>query len=82
VKNGEIHAYPTQKAGTEQPFAYLITDGDHKDYVLSLEYKWGEKKFVPRLDVVRDSGLIYHVYAARDADWPAGPEAQNQEGDT
>jgi hypothetical protein len=82
VKNGEIHAYPTQKAGTEQPFAYLITDSDHKDYVLSLEYKWGEKKFPPRLTLIRDAGLLYHVHRARPSDWPASAESQIQEGDT
>jgi hypothetical protein len=82
VKNGEIHAYPTQKAGTAQPFAYLITDGDHKDYVLSLEYKWGEKKFPPRLELIRDAGLLYHVHRARPFDWPASAESQIQEGDT
>ena len=62
VKNGEIHAYPTQKAGTAQPNAYLVTDADYKDYVISLEYKWGEKKFPPRLEHVRDAGLLYHVH--------------------
>jgi hypothetical protein len=82
VKNGEIHAYPTQTAGTEQPNAYILTDADHKDYVLSLEYKWGEKKFPPRLNNVRDAGLLYHVHRARPSDWPACVEAQIQEGDT
>ena len=65
VKNGEIHAYPTQTAGSEQPNAYLVTDADYKDYVISLEYKWGEKKFAPRLEHVRDAGLLYHVHRER-----------------
>jgi hypothetical protein len=82
VKNGEIHAYPTQKAGTEQPNAYLLTDADYKDYVISLEYKWGEKKFAPRLEHVRDAGLLYHVYRDIPGNWPAGFESQIQEGDT
>jgi hypothetical protein len=82
VENGEIHAYPTQKAGSEQPNAYIVTDADFKDYVISLEYKWGEKKFPPRLEHVRDAGLLYHVHRARPADWPASAEAQIQEGDT
>lgn len=82
VENGVIHVYPTQAAGSEQPNAYLETDGDYKDYVLSLEYQWGEKKFAPRMNLVRDAGLIYHVHRARPADWPAGSEAQIQEGDT
>src|ERR1044071_9438457 len=82
VENGTIHAYPTQTAGTPQPNAYLLTDAEYKDYVLSLEYQWGEKKFPPRLDTVRDAGLLYHVHRERPSDWPACAEAQIQEGDT
>jgi hypothetical protein len=82
VKNGEIHVYPTQAAGSEQPNAYLETVAEYGDYVISLEYKWGEKKFAPRLDLVRDSGLLYHVHRARESDWPAAAESQIQEGDT
>jgi hypothetical protein len=82
VENGTIHVYPTQPDGGEQPNAYLITETDHQNYRLSLEYKWGEKKFAPRLGHVRDAGLIYHVHRERAGDWPAGAEAQIQEGDT
>ncbi len=82
VENGVIHAYPTQPAGGEQPNAYLLTDADYKDYRLSLEYKWGEKKYAPRLEHVRDAGLLYHVHRERAGDWPAAAEAQIQEGDT
>ena len=81
VEDGAIHAYPTQAAGSEQPNAYIETDASYKDYVLSLEYRWGEKKFAPRLNLVRDAGLIYHVHRERPSDWPAGSEAQIQEGD-
>ena len=81
VEEGAIHVYPTQPAGSEQPNAYLETDADYKDYVLSLEYRWGEKKFAPRLNLVRDAGLLYHVHRTRPADWPASAEAQIQEGD-
>ena len=81
VESGVIHAYPTQAAGSTQPNAYIETDAGYKDYVLSLEYKWGEKKFAPRMNLVRDAGLIYHVHRERAADWPAGAEAQIQEGD-
>ena len=81
VRNGEIHAYPTQIAGSAQPNAYLETNAEYGDYVVSLEYRWGEKKFAPRLDLVRDAGLLYHVHRERPADWPASAEAQIQEGD-
>jgi len=81
VEKGVIHAYPTQAAGSAQPNAYLETNAEYQDYVISLEYQWGEKKFPPRLELVRDAGLIYHVHRERPADWPAGAEAQIQEGD-
>ncbi|HTU65069.1 MAG TPA: DUF1080 domain-containing protein [Steroidobacteraceae bacterium] len=82
VENGVIHAYAAQPTGTVPPTAYLVTDAEYKDYVLSLEYQWGEKKYEPRLNLVRDAGLLYHVYKERDGDWPASAEAQIQEGDT
>jgi hypothetical protein len=81
VENGVIHVYRDEAAGSEQPNAYLLSTGEHKDYKLSLEYKWGEKKFVPRLNVVRDAGLLYHVHRERAGDWPAAVESQIQEGD-
>jgi len=82
VRDGAIHVYPTQPAGSEQPNAYLQTRADYRDYVISLEYRWGEKKFAPRNEHVRDAGLIYHVQRERAGDWPVGSEAQIQEGDT
>ena len=81
VENGEIHAYPTQAAGSEQPNAYIETQSDYRDYVISLEYRWGEKRFAPRVNLLRDAGLLYHVHRERADDWPAGAEAQIQEGD-
>ncbi len=81
VEDGAIHVYPTQAAGSEQPNAYIITDTEHADYRLSLEYRWGENKFAPRLNLVRDAGLLYHVHRQRPNDWPASIESQIQEGD-
>ena len=74
VEDGAIHVYPTEAAGTQQPNAYLLSDKEYKDYRISLEYRWGEKKFEPRVKLLRDSGLLYN-------DWPASIEAQIQEGD-
>jgi len=33
---------------------------EYGDYHLELEFKWGEKRFPPRADLPRDSGLLYH----------------------
>ncbi len=81
VENGVIHVYPDQKNGSEQTFAGLITDSVYKDYVLTLEYKWGKKKFKPRNEFVRDAGVLYHIFGP-DEIWPNSVECQIQEGDT
>jgi Domain of Unknown Function (DUF1080) len=81
VEGGAIHVYASEAAGSAQPNAVLITDAEFKDYKLSLDYKWGEKKFEPRLNLVRDAGLLYHVHRLREGDWPASIESQIQEGD-
>jgi hypothetical protein len=38
----------------------LATLKEYGDYHLALEFKWGEKRFPPRADLPRDSGLLYH----------------------
>jgi hypothetical protein len=82
VENGMIHAYARDEAGTTQPQAYILTHSEYRDYRLSLEYRWGPKKFAPRMNLVRDAGLLFHVYDHSMADWPHSVEAQIQEGDT
>lgn len=82
VADGAIHAYSKDAAGTAQSQAYIQTTSDYSDYHLRLEYRWGEKKFLPRLDLVRDAGLLYHVYGAEPDAWPRSAEFQIQEGDT
>jgi hypothetical protein len=59
----------------------LITLKSYSRYVLSLEYKWGERKFAPRNEFVRDAGIIFHMHGP-DVIWPSGVECQIQEGDT
>lgn len=81
VKEGMIHGYPTQKENSEQPFGALITDEEYENYTLSLEYKWGEKKFAPRNEDVRDAGIGFHVFDEH-LFWASCAECQIQEGDT
>jgi hypothetical protein len=45
-----------------------------------VEFKWGEKKYPPRENAVRDNGICYYVVAA-DKVWPRSVECQVQEGD-
>ncbi len=83
VTDGTIHAYPSAADGSRQPMGYVITTTEYADYRLTLEYKWGEKKFIPRAnpDMARDAGVCFHVRAP-DTVWPVSTECQIQEGDT
>jgi hypothetical protein len=81
VKDGVIHTYPGQAAGTPQPSAYFQTRGEYSDYVLHLEYRWGDKKFAPRMTRLKDAGLIFHAYENGENTWPHGIECQIEEKD-
>jgi len=81
VQDGMIHVYRDTPQGSEVPFGYFSTQQEYSHYHLRFEYKWGEKKFAPRMEVVRDSGVIYHMVGPHEV-WPRGVECQVQEGDT
>ena len=69
------------EGNSKQPFGELITEKEYENYILSLEYKWGDKKFKPRDENVRDAGVVFHVFD-EDIFWASGAECQIQEGDT
>jgi len=81
AENGMIHAYPGQTPNTLQSFGGIATDKNYDSYILSLEYRWGENKYEPRVNFVRDAGIIFHVHGPEEI-WPNGVECQIQEGDT
>jgi len=67
-------------------FGELRTKASFSNYHLSLQFKWGEKKWPPRdaPGTPRDSGLLYHVHgAAGDGGrvWARSIELQIQEHD-
>lgn len=65
-----------------EKFAYIATQKTYKNFHLKLEFKWGEKKYAPRLDQPRDSGICYRVPADEtDKIWPKSIECQVQEHD-
>ena len=41
-------------------YAGLVTKKEYENYHLSAQFKWGEKKWEPRLDARRNSGVLYH----------------------
>ena len=81
VKDGAVHTYPGQEAGSTQPSAYFQTRDEHSEYVLHLEYKWGAKKFAPRMQRLMDAGLIFHTYENVENSWPHGIECQIEDKD-
>ena len=82
VADGIIHTYPGQRAGSAQAAAYFQTRDEHKDFVLHLEYKWGEKKYAPRMHRVKDAGVVFHIYDSRSNNWPYGVEYQIEDGNS
>ena len=79
VDNGLIHMYATAEQGSKQPIAVVCTEKDFADYDLRFEYRFGTKRFAPRVDKKRDAGLLYHCYDEQV--WPSSIECQIQEGD-
>ena len=65
-----------------QRFSYIITEKSYSNFHLTLDFKWGIKKFPPRANAKRDAGVLYHaVLYSGDKIWPRSVEFQIQEGD-
>lgn len=65
-------------------FGYICTNKSYKNFQLTVEFKWGEKKWPPRnADTARrDNGLLFFVPGnGKDTVWPRSVECQIQEGD-
>lgn len=54
---------------TGEIYGCLFTKQDFKNYHLKLKFKWGAKKWVPRLDEYKDSGLLYHSQGKAGVEW-------------
>jgi hypothetical protein len=65
-------------------FGELRSKAAAGNYHLRFQFKWGEKKWPPRVNAARDSGLLYHVHAEPGAQgrvWARSIELQIQEKD-
>jgi hypothetical protein len=75
VENGLIHL-----AG--ESLGYICTDKSYKNYYLRVVFRWGERRYPPRQNAKRDSGILYHFpVTAKDEIWPESVECQIQEDD-
>ncbi len=81
VADGELRILDIENNGQTEAFGYVATEEEYADFHLRFEYQWGEERFVPRENLLRDSGVLYHMVGA-DKVWPTSVESQVQEGDT
>ncbi len=73
VEDGVIHV-----SGEE--FGALTTADEFENYRLTVEFRWGERRYPPRENAKRDSGILVHC-TGPDKIWTKSIECQVQEGD-
>ena len=69
---------------TGEIYGGLTTHDEFSNYHLSTMMRWGDKKWEPRIDQKRDSGILYHCFGKHGAfwaTWKASLEFQVQESD-
>lgn len=69
---------------TGEIFGAITSQKEYENYHLTLETKWGEKRWAPRENARRDSGLLYHCVGEHGAGgrfWMKSFECQIQEED-
>lgn len=65
----------------------LTTKQEYGNYHFKCQFRWGEKKWEPRLDKKRDSGVLYHAKGPHGVVWNAWMQSlefqiqENQVGD-
>lgn len=78
----ELHLYCDATTGQAVSQGYIVTDEAYGDVVIHLEYRWGERRFPPRADQPRDSGLMFLITDLPAGLWPYTVENQIQDNDT
>lgn len=66
-------------------FGLLLTNETYSNFRFRFQFKWGEKKWPPRQNAVRDCGLLYFINGEQGrsyVSWPSSLEMQIQEKDT
>ena len=68
-----------------EEYGCITTNEEYENYKLTVEWKWGEKTFAPRVDRARDNGILIHSQGADGAYggvWMYSIECQIIEGGT
>ncbi len=71
----EIDGEPVLRISGEI-YGAVTTKKEYGNYHLSLMFKWGDKKFEPRLDKPMDSGILYHCIGDQGAFWNCWMKSQ------
>ncbi|MFD2571420.1 DUF1080 domain-containing protein [Spirosoma soli] len=65
-------------------YGCLFTKNEYENYHLTLKVKWGKTAYPPRLDKLKDSGILYHSIGESGVDywraWMLSQEFQIMEG--
>jgi len=65
-------------------YGALITKQSYRNYRLKLKVRWGDKKWPPREQLLKDTGILYHSVGEYGADywrsWMLGQELQIMRG--
>jgi len=71
------------KVGGEY-YGCIVTKEEYSNYHLQLKFKWGDKKWVPRMNKLKDSGILYHSIGPHGAEhwrsWMLSQEFQIMQG--
>ena len=67
-------------------YGCLISKQEYENYHLQVQFRWGDKKWVPRKELLKDSGVLYHSIGETGAEhwrtWMLSQEFQIMEGHT
>lgn len=67
-------------------YGALTSKQNFRNYHLTLQYRWGEKKWPPRLQKLKDSGILYHANGPHGQEyfrsWMLSQEFQIMQGHT
>ncbi len=65
-------------------YGAITTQAEYRNYHLKLKVKWGDIKWNPRKELLKDSGILYHSVGPHGAEywrsWMQGQELQIMEG--
>jgi hypothetical protein len=68
-----------------EEYGCITTNDEYENYKLTVEFRWGEITYNPRIDKARDSGILLHSVGedgGSDGTWMHSIECQVIEGGT